>query len=137
MELRPGNAGSNTASDHISGLSASLFQVPACYRRKILVRLDGAGTSHDFITHMMSLEIPGGKLYFTSGWTITETDENDIRQIPPEAWKPGVTQDGHAEDDSDVAEITGLMSRGNRPLPPITRGCPARRCPQRDLTPAR
>ena len=116
MELRPGNAGSNTASDHISGLSASLFQVPACYRRKILVRLDGAGTSHDFITHMMSLEIPGGKLLFTSGWTITGTDENDIRQIPPGAWKPGVTQDGHAEDDSDVAEITGLMSRaGNWP----------------------
>ena len=116
MELRPGNAGSNTASDHISGLSASLSQVPACYRRKILVRLDGAGTSHDFITHMMSLEIPGGKLLFTSGWTITGTDEADIREIPGTAWKPGVTQDGHAEDDSDVAEITGLMSRaGNWP----------------------
>jgi hypothetical protein len=116
MELRPGNAGSNTASDHICGLSASLSQVPACHRRKILVRLDGAGTSHDFITHMMSLRIPGGKLYFTSGWTITGTDENDIREIPDRAWKPGVTQDGHAEDDSDVAEITALMSRsGNWP----------------------
>jgi hypothetical protein len=65
---------------------------------------------------MMALEIPGGTLLFTSGWTITETDERDIRQIPDEAWKPGVTQNGHAEDDSDVAEITGLMSRaGNWP----------------------
>ena len=116
MELRPGNAGSNTASDHVSGLSAALAQVPAGYRRNVIVRLDGAGASHEFIEHMMNLEIPGGKLLFTCGWTITETDEGDIRKIPEEAWKPGVTQDGHAEDDTDVAEITGLMSRsGNWP----------------------
>lgn len=116
MELRPGNAGSNTASDHVCGLSAALLQVPVPCRRRVLVRLDGAGTSHAFITHMMAIEIPGGKLLFTSGWTITETDERDIRQIPDEAWKPGVAQNGQAEDDSDVAEITGLMSRaGNWP----------------------
>ena len=65
---------------------------------------------------MMTLEITGRKLLFTSGWTITQTDENDIRKIPEEAWKPGVDQDGHAEDDTHVAEITGLMSRaGNWP----------------------
>jgi Transposase DDE domain group 1 len=116
MELRPGNAGSNTASDHISGLSAALAQVPVGYRRNVIVRLDGAGASHDFTEHMMSLEIPGGKLLFTCGWTITETDEGDIRKIPEDAWKPGVTQDGHAEEDTDVAEITDLMSRsGNWP----------------------
>ncbi|HET9968832.1 MAG TPA: IS1380 family transposase [Streptosporangiaceae bacterium] len=116
MKLRPGNAGSNTGSDHVSGLSAAIAQVPAPYRRRILVRLDGAGASHEFIEHMMTFEVPGGKLFFTSGWTITETDEADIRDIPAEAWKPGVTQDGHAEDDTDVAEITGLMSRsGNWP----------------------
>ena len=116
MELRPGNAGSNTASDHISGLSAALAQIPAGYRRNVIVRLDGAGASHDFIEHMVKLEIPGGKLLFTCGWTITETDGDDIRKIPGEAWKPGVTQDGHAEQETDVAEITGLMSRsGNWP----------------------
>ncbi len=116
MELRPGNAGSNTASDHISGLAAALAQVPAGYRRNVIVRLDGAGASHDFIEHMGNLKIPDGKLLFTCGWTITGTDEDDIRKIPEEAWKPGVTQDGHAEEDTDVAEITGLMSRsGNWP----------------------
>lgn len=116
MELRPGNAGSNTASDHVSGLSAALAQVPARYRRNVIVRLDGAGASHDFIEHMLNLKIPDGKLLFTCGWTITETDEADIREIPEEAWKPGVTQDGRAGEDTDVAEITGLMSRsGNWP----------------------
>ena len=59
MELRPGNAGSNTASDHVSGLSAALAQVPARYRRNVIVRLDGAGASHDFIEHMLNLEHPG------------------------------------------------------------------------------
>jgi hypothetical protein len=116
MELRPGNAGSNTASDHISGLSAALMQVPAAYRRRVLVRLDGAGASHAFIEYMMNLQIPDGELLFTCGWTITETDEGDIRKIPAQAWKTGATQDGDAEKDKDIAEITGLMTRsGNWP----------------------
>ena len=34
----------------------------------------------------------------------------------PDAWAPGLTQDGDAEDDKDVAEISGLMTRaGNWP----------------------
>jgi hypothetical protein len=116
MELRPGNAGSNTASDHVSGLSAALMQVPAACRRRVLVRLDGAGASHAFIEHMLNLEIPDGQLLFTCGWTITGTDEGDIRLIPAHAWKAGVTQDGDAEKDTDIAEITGLMTRsGNWP----------------------
>jgi Transposase DDE domain group 1 len=100
MELRPGNAGSNTAADHISGLSAALAQVPAPFRRKVIIRLDGAGASHAFIEHMMNLEIPDGALLFTCGWTITQTDEDDIRKIPAQAWKPCVDQDGHAEEDT-------------------------------------
>jgi hypothetical protein len=44
------------------------------------------------------------------------TDEDAIRQVPAGAWKPGTAQDGTAEPDKDVAEITGLMTRaGNWP----------------------
>jgi Transposase DDE domain group 1 len=47
---------------------------------------------------------------------ITAADEDAIRQVPADAWKPGTGQDGEAEEDKDVAEITGLMSRaGNWP----------------------
>ena len=47
---------------------------------------------------------------------ITAADEDAIRQVPAAAWKPGTAQDGAAEDDKDVAEITGLMTRaGNWP----------------------
>jgi hypothetical protein len=36
MMLRPGNAGSNTASEHVSVLDEALRQVPSRFRRKIL-----------------------------------------------------------------------------------------------------
>jgi Transposase DDE domain group 1 len=43
--LRPGDAGSN-ATDHIEVLRAAIRQVPAAHRRRILIRIDGAGASH-------------------------------------------------------------------------------------------
>ena len=49
LMLRPGNAGSNTAADHIAVLSAATAQVPAAHRRKLLIRADGAGASHELL----------------------------------------------------------------------------------------
>jgi len=116
MLLRPGNAGSNTFTDHKEVLAAAIRQVPARFRRKILVRVDGAGASHELIKHLLSLSSPRRMLLFTCGWMITAADEDAIRQVPADAWKPGTGQDGTAEDDKDVAEITGLMTRaGNWP----------------------
>jgi hypothetical protein len=116
MLLRPGNAGSNTFTDHKEVLAAALRQVPARFRRQILVRVDGAGASHDLIGHLLSLSSPKKKVLFTCGWTIMAADEDAIRQVPASAWKPGIAQDGGTEDDKDVAEITGLTARaGNWP----------------------
>jgi len=116
MLLRPGNAGSNTFADHKEVLAAAIRQVPARFRAKILVRVDGAGASHDLIKHLLALSSPRRILLFTCGWMITAADEDAIRKVPADAWKPGTGQDGTAEDDTDVAEITGLMSRaGNWP----------------------
>jgi hypothetical protein len=116
MLLRPGNAGSNTFTDHKEVLAAALRQVPARFRSKILIRVDGAGASHDLVSHLLSLSSPRRKVLFTCGWMITAADEDAIRQVPAAAWKPGIAQDGSAEDDKDTAEITGLMTRaGNWP----------------------
>jgi hypothetical protein len=116
MLLRPGNAGSNTFADHKEVLSAALRQVPARFRGKILVRVDGAGASHDLIGHLLSLSSPRKTVLFTSGRMITAADEDAIRQVPAGTWQPGTAQDGTAEDDKDTAEITGLTSRaGNWP----------------------
>ena len=43
---------------------------------------------------------------------ITAADKDAIWKVPAAAWKPGTGQDGKAEGDKDVAEITGLMSQG-------------------------
>ena len=116
MLLRPGNAGSNTFTDHKEVLAAAIRQVPARFRGKVLVRVDGAGASHELIAHLLGMSSPRRKALFTCGWMITAADEDAIRQVPPDAWEPGIGQDGAIEQDKDVAEITHLMSRaGNWP----------------------
>ena len=58
MLLRPGNAGSNTFTEHRDVLAAAIRQVPARFRGKMLVRVDGAGASHELIKHLLSLSSP-------------------------------------------------------------------------------
>jgi hypothetical protein len=116
MLLRPGNAGSNTFADHKQVLAAAIRQVPARFRGKVLVRADGAGASHELVRHLLSMSSARRIVLFTCGWMITAADEDAIRQVPAEAWKPGTGQDGTAGEDKDVAEVTDLMSRaGNWP----------------------
>lgn len=53
--LRTGRAGSNTAADHIQVLTQAITQVPATHRKKLLVRSDGAGASHDLLDWLTAL----------------------------------------------------------------------------------
>jgi hypothetical protein len=114
MLLRPGNAGPDTFADHRDVLAAAIRQVPARFRARILIRVDGAGASHELVRHLLSMSSPRRKAAFTCGWMITSADEAAIMQVPESAWKPGTGQDGAAEEDKDVAEITGLMSRAGK-----------------------
>jgi Transposase DDE domain group 1 len=116
MKLRPGNAGSNTFTDHKEVLAAALKQVPSRFRWKVMVRIDGAGAGHDLVEHLLSLNTKKKKVLFTTGWMITGADEDAVARIPASAWKPGTCQDGSAETDKAVAEITHLLARaGNWP----------------------
>ncbi len=54
MLLRPGNAGSNTSSDHVVVLREALRQLPGHRSgsragRSVLVRIDGAGATHKLL----------------------------------------------------------------------------------------
>jgi hypothetical protein len=111
MLLRPGNAGSNTVADHIEVLAAAIAQVPARMRSRLLVRVDGAGASHELIGHLLSLGSRRRTVLFTCGWMITGAGEDAIRMLPASAWQPGLDQDGNVQDDKHVAEITHLNSR--------------------------
>jgi hypothetical protein len=111
MLLRPGNAGSNTFTGHAAVLTAAIRQIPSRMRSRLLVRVDGAGASHELITHLLSLTSRRRTVLFTCGWMITEADEQALRLLPAAAWQPAVDQDGTVQEDKHVAEITHLMSR--------------------------
>jgi hypothetical protein len=116
MLLRSGNAGSNTFADHLTVLTAALRQVPARMRSRLLVRVDGAGASHELIRHLLSLSSRRRTVLFTSGWAITAADEQAIGLLPAAAWQAAVDQDGVVQEDKHVAEFTHLLGRaGNWP----------------------
>jgi hypothetical protein len=50
LVLRAGNAGSNTAADHIEAAGLALAQLPWRLRRKVLIRADSGGGTHEFLT---------------------------------------------------------------------------------------
>jgi hypothetical protein len=54
--LRRGNAGNNTAADHITVLDAALTQLPDAHRHgtPILIRADTAGCTQEFLAHIRS-----------------------------------------------------------------------------------
>jgi hypothetical protein len=86
--LRPGNAGSDTFTDHKEVLTAALRQVPVRLRSKILARVDGAGASHELIAHLLSLSSARRDVLFTCGWMITAADDDAIRRSPPTRGSP-------------------------------------------------
>ena len=96
MLLRPGNAGSNTVTDHVRVLGDAIAQLPVAYRRKLLIRVDGAGATHDLLEHLEQMNRAWRSVKFTVGWTITDADEIAIEALPETAWTDSLGQDGTA-----------------------------------------
>ena len=115
MLLRPGNAGSNTVADHIDVLTAALRQIPQSSQAKILVRVDGAGATHDLLEHLEALNTARRTVRYLVGWTITEDDEKAIAKLPSTAWEASLRQDGEIQDGYGIAELTGVNTRPGWP----------------------
>jgi hypothetical protein len=115
MLLRPGNAGANTVSDHITVLTDALAQIPGSSSAKILVRVDGAGATHGLLEHLEAMNTTRRTVRYTVGWTITPEDERAIAKLPESAWETSLHQDGSLQDGSFVAELTGLNTRTGWP----------------------
>jgi hypothetical protein len=110
--LRPGNAGANTAADHITALDLALAQIPDTVRHgtPILVRADGAGCSRQTLAHVRSLRDQRGlDVQFSVGFTMTERVQQAILALPERAWIPAVDADGELREAADVAELTGML----------------------------
>ena len=110
--LRPGNAGSNTAADHIAAARLALAQLPKDTRRRVLIRADSGGGTHDFLTWLAR---PGRRVQYSVGFTITEDVQDAIMTVPARAWTPAYDSDGQVRDGAWVAELTGLLDLAGWP----------------------
>jgi hypothetical protein len=109
--LRPGNAGANTAADHIDVLVDALDQLPEAVREgkdsPILVRTDSAGATHEFLEAVVAMECA-----FSASMRIDEHAREGILALPQSAWTPAIRQDGQERDGAWVAELTDLDLSG-------------------------
>ena len=85
--LRAGNAGSSTASEHIEAARLALAQLPQGLRRRVLIRTDSGGGTHDFLAWLTS---PGRRLHYSVGMTITDDIAQAILTLPDRVWEPGL-----------------------------------------------
>ncbi len=100
--LRPGNAGSNTAADHIELLDAALAGLPAdCCDREIVVRGDIGYAVKAFLAHARKQGCS-----FSVSFEITEPIKDAIRGLDERAWQPAIRQDDTLRPGAAVAELT-------------------------------
>jgi hypothetical protein len=117
VSLRAGNAGANTAADHIEVLAAAIAQVPAAHRRRLLVRADGAGASHGLLDWLVAQDARRGRtVEYSVGFAVTEHVRAAITTLPRSAWTPAIDAAGGLRDGGDVAELTGLLDLSRWPV---------------------
>ncbi|TCN49158.1 DDE family transposase [Rhodococcus sp. SMB37] len=109
MLLRPENAGSNTAADHITVVQDALTQLPfdSGYRvgKKVLVRIDGAGGTHHLIEYLTKR-----RLSYSVGFGLTGAHAEAIDLVPEQAWTPAYDSDGQVRAGAWATEITSCST---------------------------
>jgi hypothetical protein len=77
--LRPGNAGANTAADHLTVLDRAPGAVPWEHieQLEILVRADRAGATHELADYCREAQ-----MRFSFGYDLTDTIRRAIVQTP-------------------------------------------------------
>ena len=117
--LRKGNAGSNTAADHITVLEQALDSLPAHWRPNpnnpdtpaVVVRSDTAGATHKFAQACRDRGVG-----FSFGFPIDARvwDAVDTLNLAG-GWYPAIDSSGDLRDGAWVAEATGLVNLSTWP----------------------
>lgn len=113
--LRKGNAGSNTAADHIGVVRAALRQLPN-HRpgrrpgRRVLVRADAGGCTHAFIAWLA-----GQRLQYSIGFALPTDFAEVLEKIPEQVWTEAYDADGKIRKGAHVAEVTDLLDLNSWP----------------------
>ena len=109
--LRPGNAGANTAADHIAVLADGLDQLPEGVHDNplvpILVRADSAGCTHNFLQAVVDM-----KLGFSVSMQTSDRLQQAILNVPEDGWTRATGQDMSERDGAWVTELHGYDLTG-------------------------
>ena len=108
--LRPGNAGSNTAADHIEAGRLAVAQLPRRLRGRVLVRADSGGGTHEFLAWLAAR-----RLRYSVGLPVTDDMRDAILAVPGASWTPAYDGNGQVRDGAWVADITGLPDLSSWP----------------------
>lgn len=117
--LRPGNAGSNTAADHVTVLRWALDSLPAAYRpnpgdpggQQILVRSDSAGATHAFADACRDAGVG-----FSFGYGVDARVRDAVEVLnATNGWYPAIDSGGGVRDGAWVAEATPLVNLSGWP----------------------
>jgi len=104
--LRAGNAGANTAADHLIVIRQALKQLPFGARpgRKVLIRTDGAGGTHEVLDWLTRR-----RLQYSVGFGLNTGHEAKIRALPAAAWTPAYDAGGVQREGAWVTDVTGVL----------------------------
>lgn len=121
--LRPGNAGANTAEDHVTVLGHAITSLPAQWRaghapddhpddaaKELVVRADAGGTSHWLVEECRDRNIG-----FSLGFQITGAVRDAIVCVDDDDWNPAVDGNGQPRPGAQVAELTDWMDLSTWP----------------------
>jgi hypothetical protein len=117
--LRAGNAGSNTAADHVTVLEWALESLPADWRPdpdqpgapKVLVRSDSAGATHAFADACRAAGVG-----FSFGYAVDTRVRDAVETLNEgDCWYPAIDSGGGLRDGAWVAEATGLVDMNTWP----------------------
>jgi hypothetical protein len=110
--LRPGNAGSNTAADHITVLDQALSALPEHARPcpgdpdsvRVVARSDSAGATHAFAAACRDRGV-----WFSFGFPVDARIQAIVDRVPEHCWAPAIQTDGGIRDGAWVVEVTGML----------------------------
>ena len=114
-------------------VDAAITALPPAFRRRLMVTCDGAGASHDLVTHLDKLAArPGHQLIYSVGWALGEREKTALRLVPGQAWQIAIGARGQIRErraegacgspscahracwieEAHVAELTSLLREG-------------------------
>ena len=116
--LRPGNAGSNTAVDHITVLDMAIAALPAHARprpgdpesARVVARSDSAGATHKFAAACRERGVG-----FSVGFPVDERIQSIVDLIAKQSWMPAIEAASGIREGAWLAEATALVDLSNWP----------------------